>query len=532
MPAAPIVKVILAHRGATKSKYGAAGWTKVRAAVTALASADKARGITTRLLCVDAAADARKVSAAKVETAADAEAIKAFIDQVFAVWSPAYLMLLGGPELLAQVQLDNPLWTGNADDDPDQFIASDLPYACESPYSVAANTFRGPTRVIGRLPDAMGQSAPSVLRDLLANATKAASVPRPASVALLAVTAKVWQASTRLSVGKLAPVSSTVHTSPADGPNWTRQDLSAPVHFINCHGGEFDPKFYGQASAAQVTLPTAMSAALLDGTLSRATVVAAECCYGAAHWPASSAGGQPSIAMTYLGNGAYGFFGASTVAYGPAAANDYADVLARLFLDEVLAGASLGRAALSARQRFVQGQSFLDPTDVKTLAQFDLLGDPSIQPFTVDSAAPKNMVTAGVRSRRTVAAAVGVALESAAVTSSAVPRSRAGMTRTRLASLLGRDVPADTIIRTFDGAPATAATAADSTPAHSAAATGSVRQRAQRRLAAVEPASSAPPVTAVGHVAFVPGARGQPKSLLVVREEPGSEPQLRVVLRR
>ncbi|MCW2538448.1 MAG: hypothetical protein JWN95_173 [Frankiales bacterium] len=503
--------------------------------------------MTTRLLCVDAAADARKVSAVKVDTAADAQAIKAFVDQVYANWSPAYLVLLGGPELLAQVPLDNPLWTGNADDDPDQFIASDLPYACEAPYTTAANTFRGPTRVVGRLPDAMGASSPVILRGLLANAAAAASVTRPASVAVLAVTAKVWQASTKLSVGKLAAATSTVHTSPADGPNWSKPDLSAPLHFINCHGGEFDPKFYGQASATQAALPTAMDAALLTKKISVGTVVSAECCYGAAHWPASAAGGQAGIAMTYLSNGAAGFFGSSTVAYGPAAANDYADVLARLFLDEVLAGASLGRAALSARQRFVQGQSFLDPTDIKTLAQFDLLGDPSIQPFTVSAAAPKNMVSAGVRSRRAVASAVGMALQSAAVASSGAPRGRAGLTRTRLAALLGREVPVDTVIRTFDSAPVVAAAegaesanAAATPPSRGAAAVG---RGALRRLSAapLTPAGLAAPVpavsavsavSAVAHVAFVPGPRGHPKSLLVVREEPGSATEIRRVVRR
>ena len=66
--------------------------------------------------------------------------------------------------------------------------------------------------------------------------------------------------------------------------------------------------------------------------------------------------------MTYLAQGAAGVFGASTVAYGPATSNNYADVMCRLFVEEVLGGASLGRAALSARQRFVQSQSFLDPS--------------------------------------------------------------------------------------------------------------------------------------------------------------------------
>jgi hypothetical protein len=51
----------------------------------------------------------------------------------------------------------------------------------------------------------------------------------------------------------------------------------------------------------------------------------------------------------------------------------------------VLEGASLGRAALMARQRFIQETSELDPVDLKTLAQFNLLGDPSVHPVKTEN---------------------------------------------------------------------------------------------------------------------------------------------------
>jgi hypothetical protein len=61
----------------------------------------------------------------------------------------------------------------------------------------------------------------------------------------------------------------------------------------------------------------------------------------------------------------------------------------------VLGGASLGRAALLARQRFVQQTAELDPVDLKTLGQFNLLGDPSIHPAAIPSATsvPKGVET-------------------------------------------------------------------------------------------------------------------------------------------
>jgi hypothetical protein len=55
-------------------------------------------------------------------------------------------------------------------------------------------------------------------------------------------------------------------------------------------------------------------------------------------------------------------------------------LICQYFLKDVLDGASLGRSTLQARQRFIQNESPLDPVDLKTLAQFNLMGDPSIHP--------------------------------------------------------------------------------------------------------------------------------------------------------
>ena len=83
---------------------------------------------------------------------------------------------------------------------------------------------------------------------------------------------------------------------------------------------------------------------------------------------------------------AYGYFGSTTIAYGPAEGNGAADLIAQYFLLEVQAGHSLGLAALKAQQRYVEQVNELDPIDLKTLAQFYLLGDPSVQPVKVASA--------------------------------------------------------------------------------------------------------------------------------------------------
>jgi hypothetical protein len=99
------------------------------------------------------------------------------------------------------------------------------------------------------------------------------------------------------------------------------------------------------------------------------------------------------ICQRYLNRGAYGYFGSSTIAYGPAEGNGAADLITQYFLLAVLEGASLGRAALIARQKFVEQVGELDPVDLKTLGQFNLLGDPSIHPVVIVSptAVPKGV---------------------------------------------------------------------------------------------------------------------------------------------
>ena len=222
---------------------------------------------------------------------------------------------------------------------------------------------------------------PDVLVDLLRHAAAAVPLTTPATTPVFALSTKTWRLSTQLTLGKLAGVSGTVRTCPPSDVSWTAAELAPVVHLVNCHGAEFDPRWYGEARLGQQDVPPAMDARLLPGLIPRGSVVAAECCYGAAHWPPAAAGGQAGIAATQLREGASGVFGSANVSYGPAAANAYADVICQLFVSEVLAGAFLGRAALTARQRFVQGESFLDPSDLKTLGQFDLLGDPSAHPI-------------------------------------------------------------------------------------------------------------------------------------------------------
>ena len=54
-------KIIISNRGALLSKYGSKGLTAIRKALTALAAADKKRGISSRVLYLDDKAGMKKL---------------------------------------------------------------------------------------------------------------------------------------------------------------------------------------------------------------------------------------------------------------------------------------------------------------------------------------------------------------------------------------------------------------------------------------------------------------------------------------
>jgi hypothetical protein len=356
-------KIIVTHEGAMRNKYGAK-WASIKTAVDRLIEADRTRGVVTELVMLDDPALERwQARSAKPSTFKDA------IDHVYTLHrKPDYIAILGGPDIIPHQTLVNPL--GKKDEDPT--VPSDLPYACDAPASDDPAAFVGPSRVVARIPDVPKAADPALLLTLLDLATRW-KAPASRSDEYFGLSAYEWRGSTKKSLGALFGSSAKPHLSPTDGPSWTKRDLGPSWHFINCHGAPIDPRFYGQK---EEEYPEAHDAGLLPRKIARGTVTAAECCYGAELYDPAHAG-RPGICVTYLLEGAIGFMGSTTIAYGPANTNGSADLICRFFLESARGGASLGRALLEARQRFIKEVSPVNPVDLKTLAQFLLLGDPS-----------------------------------------------------------------------------------------------------------------------------------------------------------
>lgn len=375
-----IDKVVLALHSALRAKYGDAGVAKIGKALRALIAADKRRGLETTVLHLDDESEMAPYGG-PTPPLFDARSVKKAIDRIASVERPHYLLLLGGPDVMPMVPITNPAY-GGPEGDSDRHVPSDLPYACDAPYSTNANHFLGPTRVVGRLPDLIGAKKPTLLTQLINAAARAKPRPRADYQAGFGLSTAAWAKSTELSLTNTFGHAKDLFVCPDKGPKWTARQMAPRVHFINCHGGDCAPEFYGQPLDKE-EFPVAHHARHLRGKISAGTVVAAECCFGAQLFDPAEAAGEQGIALTYLEDGAAAVFGSTTVAYGPSEGNGAADLICQYFIQQMLGGSSLGRAVLEARQKFAGARTHLDPFDLKTLMQFYLLGDPSAQPVEV-----------------------------------------------------------------------------------------------------------------------------------------------------
>ena len=375
-------KFILTHSLALEAKYGAVGLAKIKAAVRTLVKSDARRGISTRLLSLDNAADMAPYGGPIPQDGATGRDVKVAVDMLCAAEAPHYVMLLGGPDIVPLVPLRNPAFGPNGDDD--KSVPSDLPYACAAAYSTDPARFMGPTRVVGRLPDLIGAKQPTLLTRFLGAAARAKPLPRSAYETAFSLSAEKWHQSSELSVVNTFGTAAKVNTVPPGSYKWSKAQLAARMHFINCHGGDSSVDFYGQPLDVE-DYPVSHHAPWIKSKITAGTVVAAECCFGGQLWDPVDAGGGVPMPIAYLQDGALGFFGSTNTAYGPSEGNGAADLICQYFMQQVLLGASLGRAALEARLKFAGGKTHLDPFDLKTLAQFYLLGDPSVQPVAPSS---------------------------------------------------------------------------------------------------------------------------------------------------
>ncbi len=425
-----IVKLSVTVKARLKDKYGRAKLKQIKRAITAWRKADSKRGIRTVHVELDDPAEAmrehyRVMPVTLVDGKASPLDIKRAIDALWKRLGPDYLVLFGGCDIVPMFVVANPF-------DPkgdNHFLASsqqekvptDNPYASSLPFHPNSRKwYLVPDRVIGRIPDRVGDDDPSWLVRYLKRVTNW----KPKSVADYTKTYAICTYSSRRAGEKcmkcLARTESKLLLSPPAKDNWSsaRHRLSARLHMIKCHGSRNDPKIYGEPNG-----PDAITTQTLKTFLRPATVVGTMCCYGAQifspgcandritaaeakklvptqgrHRTKPKRGGWP-LASTYLRDGALGFVGPTVTAYSGVSDMQWADWVVAGYLNSVLGGASIGRAFLESKQDYLrwlnqQGQA-PGLEEEMTLIEYVLLGDPSITPVTVQgeqayNARPRN----------------------------------------------------------------------------------------------------------------------------------------------
>lgn len=383
-------KFIVTNITALKKKYGAK-YAKVETAVKQLIATDAARQIITTVWDVSDTVTMKKAGGKRVTKVANPKQNKDAVDAIYGSGKPDYILLLGSVDVIPHQNLENPVFDGKLDNDKTAW--GDLPYACEQAYSTDVNDFIAPTRVVGRLPDITGATDPTHLVKVLGNAATWVPLAPSHYKDYFALSTESWQKSTKLSIKKVFGSDKNLMVSPTAGPKWTKGELKALPHFINCHGASGRMSFYGE-NLAKTSQPESHQTVFVRNNIEPGTVAAVECCYGAELYrPGTTTSDKENgICQEYLHDDAYGFFGSTTIAYGPANEMGAADIICAAFLQHVREGDSLGMAALKARQDFVKAATKFDLMDQKTLAQFNLLGDPSIHPVAEGSKATRKTV--------------------------------------------------------------------------------------------------------------------------------------------
>ena len=247
-------KIIVSNRAALTAKYGKAGLTEIKKAVDALIAADKERGIKSRLVYLDDATAMKSFHGKAVDDRKSARQNKEAIDAIFRSANPAYLMILGAPDVVPHQDIKNPAFDP-PDDDPDEFAYGDLPYACDAPYSRDIATFKGPTRVVGRLPDLTKATEPSHLLKLLATAATYRKRKAADYSEYFGLSTHSWRKSTELSLSNMFGNSDALTISPPKGPTHSASRLAPLMHFINCHGGSVRPDFLRREGRRTAGIP-------------------------------------------------------------------------------------------------------------------------------------------------------------------------------------------------------------------------------------------------------------------------------------
>lgn len=396
-----IEKLIITHKTALQKKY-TNQFQKIISLLKKIVASDKNKGLRTKYIFLDDAEMMKPLKARVVTKATNENQHKNALDDLYHFFKPDYILIFGAQDIVPFQSLvnDNYIATmsnrNSEDDDDEKMIDSDLPYACEAVYNKnkRVQNYISPSRVVSRLPDTPGKADLayfSKVVDIAINWKPLTAFPKN----IFSLSTATWNKITdRIVLEALGDKHISFVSPTRKEGDWKKAELFSPIHLINCHGADTDARFWGENAKTGEMEPPSINSNDVNKKIRVGTVVVAECCFGGQLYePKSNLGLPMSICNSYLLNGAIGYLGSSCSAFGAVNGEKFmynADLIAKYFLRNLLNGASLGRAFLETRQEYFSKFNQPDPIDYKTLAQFNLMGDPSLHFCIAKETAPKS----------------------------------------------------------------------------------------------------------------------------------------------
>lgn len=273
-----------------------------------------------------------------------------------------YLFILGSYDVIPTITWENEAADKNSDTD----VTSDLPYATldtVSPFNGQNYDFDDVLRV-GRLPNVDFANYFKNLKE---------SCGKMGDIHSFGLSAAVWENLTEYIYKKYCPDGSYLYSS----PHITKENLQrfmpskSNLLLFNLHGSDKTEFWYGQEDSSY---PEAMDHSSLEW-IDKPYFLAVEACYGAYYEGRTK---ENSILLSALNGKCLSFLGSSRIAFGtPEPLGTCADIICGEFIRLVQSGESAGDAFNKARKQLTENEQ--DSSSIKTLAEFALYGDPSVQ---------------------------------------------------------------------------------------------------------------------------------------------------------
>ena len=293
----------------------------------------------------------------------DVAGIVSLLRRVVDVARPKYLFILGNEEVI-----DVATWE-NESCDGDEDVYSDLVYSTldtASPWEGQVFNSKEALRV-GRLPTTTGDylSFYSYFENARDGIGKIGDI-RPYGLSALA-----WEDESNEEYSAISDES--IDTCPDVTLEESGERISASnanLMFFNLHGSDDTEYWYGQKGG---NYPEAISPDVFEG-YPCCFFLGVEACYGARYIGLES---DESIVKTAMANKCLALLGSSKIAYGTSEPEGTcADIVIGEFIRHIAKGDTAGDAHIAGLKQLTSA-SEMDDSDIKTLAEFALYGDPS-----------------------------------------------------------------------------------------------------------------------------------------------------------